>query len=167
MTEIRFVPASEKDFDGYYDIKCGDGDIFWMGFAGKPDKENLRKCFMGRLGGLENGDGGNKKIYIVKPADGGDDVWGYIQFTVDGDEIELGISISEKVQGKGIGKAAVKAAVGVLAGVKQNVFARIRDDNVRSQKCFIDNGFVKTEKYEMVDYPRSGLIKFRRYDLVR
>ncbi len=165
MTEILFVPASEKDFEGYYDIKCQDGDIFWMGFSGKPDKDNLKKCFMSRLGGL--GDhSGNKKIYIGKPADGGD-VLGYVQFTFDEDELEIGISIGEASQGKGIGKAAVKEAVKVLAGVKQKVFARIRDDNIRSQKCFLDNGFVRTDKYETVNYPRSGLVKFRRYDLIR
>ncbi|MBQ7715356.1 MAG: GNAT family N-acetyltransferase [Clostridia bacterium] len=165
MTKIRFVPASETDFEGYYDIKCGYGDIYWMGFAGKPDKEALKNCFMSRLGGLENTDGGNKRIYIVKPADGGDDVLGYIQFTFDENELEMGISISEKAQGQGVGKAAVKAAVELLSDVKQNVFVRIRDDNIRSQKCFLDNGFVRTEKYEIIDYPRSGLIKFRRYDL--
>ncbi len=167
MAEIRLVPATENDFEGYYDIKCGDGDIFWMGFAGKPDKENLRKCFLSRLGGFENKDGGNKKIYIVKPANGADDVLGYIQFTFDEKDLEIGISISEKAQGKGVGKAAVKAAVEVLSNVNQNVIARIRDDNIRSQKCFLNNGFVKTEEYEVINYPRSGLVKFRRYRLIR
>ncbi len=167
MTKIRLVPAVAADFEGYFDIKCGDGEIFWMGFAGKPDREVLKNCFMSRLGGLENADGGDKRIYIVKPEDGEDDVLGYIQFTIGENELEIGISISEKAQGKGVGKAAVKAAAEVLSGVRQNVFARIRDDNIRSQKCFLDNGFVRTEKYETVDFPRSGPIKFRRYELIK
>ena len=163
MAEIKLIPATENDFEGYYLIKCGDEDIFWMGFTSKPDRKVLKKCFLERLVKIEDAPDGGKCIYMIKPADS-DACLGYIQFTKCGDTIEIGISVGGTAQGKGIGKAAVRAALDVLSGFDVTVFARIRDDNVRSQKCFIANAFVRTEDFEPVDYPASGIVNFRKYE---
>ena len=160
--EIVLLPAAAEDFDGYYEIKSGDGDIFWMGFAGAPDREILRKCFLERLGDVGAARPGDKIIYVVKPADGGG-VLGYVQFTGFEDFVEIAISVGGRSRGAGVGRAAVKAALKLLAPLGKKTVARIRDDNVASQKCFLANGFSRTERYENVNYPRSGEVKLRTY----
>ena len=166
MEGIKLIPATDKDFEGYYNIKCGDSDIFWIGFTGKPNKENLRKCFLGRLGDVREAKPGEKRIYVANSPETGDEVLGIIQFDYGEDGIEIGISVNEKMQGKGIGKASVKAALEILSCIDARVFTRIRDDNIRSQKCFLSNGFKRTELFENVNFPQSGTIKFRTYELI-
>ena len=134
-----------------------------MGFTGKPDRENLKKCFLCRLGRIDDAEDGGKRIYIIKP-ENEEGCLGYMQFTRCGEEIEIAISVGEDSQGKGVGKEAVGCAAAILSRLGVKAVARIRDDNVRSQKCFVANGFVRTDDFEPVDYPASGTVNFRRYE---
>lgn len=162
--DVILAGSAEEDFEDYYKIKCGDSDIYWMGFEGKPDRETLYRCFMSRLGDSPLEKEGDKRIYMIKSlADGEVKNVGVIQFTIDPVGLEFGISVGEEHQGKGYGPKGVALAVELAKQYGRTVYARIRDDNYPSQQCFLKNGFVRTEEYEMVNYPRAGEEKFRKY----
>ena len=56
---------------------------------------------------------------------------------------------------RSIGTKAIRCAVEYLESIreKRETFARIREDNAASQKCFAKNGFIETNEYEVVFYP--------------
>lgn len=136
-----------EDFPFYYAHKCEREDIFWNCFKSCPDEEELRKVFLSRSRELDISVEG-KVIYTIC-----DDVYlGYIQFTVNNDDIEIGIGVIENSKGKGVGREAILLAIDLLK--EQNcgkiIFARIREDNKKSIGCFLASGFIKTDKIEIV-----------------
>ena len=152
MEDMILKIGTENDFDFYYSLKCERSDKYWMGFRENPVRQSLYECFITRIPDGQNRAGGAKLIKMISRL--GENV-GYVQFTFNDTSIELGISIAERFQGLGIGTKAIRCAVEYLEsiGEKREIFARIREDNVASQKCFAKSGFIETDKYEIVFYP--------------
>lgn len=161
---VKLLPASEGDFEAYFAIKSSDSDIFWMGYDGPPDKENLRTCFMGRLGSCPFEKPGNKRIYMI---DAEGQKAGYIQFTFGENDVESGISVLDSFRGQGIGTKAMGQAAILLKAMDRPVLVHIRDDNFASQRIHIKAGFVPTEDVVPRFYPQTGWVPYRRYDLKR
>lgn len=147
MASIRVATAD--DYEEYYKIKCGYSDIYWNGFDKKPDYNGLKKAYLNRLVNNPN-EIGSKVIYIIVSDDGVS--CGYIMFTYNENDVEIGFSIQQDYQGKGYGTMAVREALKLLQG--RTVFARIRPDNIPSQRCFEKNGFVfRRQETEEKYYP--------------
>lgn len=154
MIEIRL--ATVEDFEVYYKIKCQKSDITWTGpFACAPNRDVLMKSFLGRIDSTAE-----KQLFMI---DDGGTIKGYVVFTINNDEVELGYSVYEPYQRQGVGKAAMKLAVEKALEIRSQVFAQIRDDNIPSQKCCMSVGFKRTESSYEVDYPTIGKSQFRKY----
>lgn len=156
--------ATRDDFSDYFAHKSEASDIYWNGFEGKPNKEGLSKAFMSRIG---NHDSELPKVIYV--LDYNCKYVGYVQFT-KGAEEEIGFGVREEFQGKGFGTKAVRLAVEITTQSKTDraIFARVRDDNSISQKCFLKNGFTRTDIAEAeVYYPIEKPVLLRRYVLNR
>lgn len=150
MGRIRI--ATLEDYEVYYKIKCGYSDIYWNGFEKAPDKEGLKKSFESRLENTPN-ILGSKVLFMIENDEG--IPCGYIMFTYNETDVELGFSILEKYQGHGYGTMAVAEALKLLRG--RLVFARIRPDNIPSQRCFEKNGFqFSYQETETRFYPLDG-----------
>lgn len=145
MENVILRTASPEDFEAYYSHKSEESDIYWNGFSGKPNYEGIKGAFLGRIGELSKVENGK----CIKAIDVDGKYAGYIQFTLNDSECEIGIGVSEKYAGKGIGRKAVLLAVSEerLSDIPV-IFARIRDDNLQSQKCFLSAGFEKTDMAE-------------------
>lgn len=162
VSNVKLVPCKEEDFDDYFRVKCGESEIFWMGYAGKPKRELMRNCFMSRLGDHNLLDPGDKRIYMIKVDDKN---VGMIQFTLSDEGLEFGISIDKEEQGKGYGSAGMKLAVIEAGKYSEHCFAHIRDDNYASQKALMRAGLKRTDKFKMVDFPQTGEVAYRLYEM--
>lgn len=150
MAKLRLATAS--DFNAYYKIKCGYSDIYWNGFDAAPDRVGLYAAFEKRLRNTPDVTG-SKVIYMIEADDG--TACGYIMFTYNAADVELGFSILEKYQGRGYGTFAVQESLKLLQN--QTVFARVRPDNMPSQKCFEKSGFTLAyRETEAKYYPLDG-----------
>lgn len=91
---IGIRPANKDDFEAYYNIKCTKSDITWTGpYSIPPRKETLFDAFISRIGtGFVPG---AKCLYMIAEEDV---VKGYVMFTINQEDIELGYSIYEPFQ---------------------------------------------------------------------
>ena len=159
---VDLVPCSLSDFEDYYAIRCGESDIFWMGYEGAPERETMFKVFTSRLGDNRLELPGDKRIYMIK-ADGRN--VGFIQFTLSEEGLEFGYSVLDEERGKGYGSAGMVKAVALARRYSNCCFAHIRDDNIASQKAMKKAGLKPTEEYEMKNYPKTGMVAYRKYIL--
>lgn len=139
---LELIEGTLKNFDFYYNLKCEYSAIYWSGYEKSPQKTNLYTHYVNLLDYKEHK---NKEIYFIIS----DNVeFGYIQFTYNKNEIELGIGVSERYSGKGIGTKAINLALEKLQKKYKNmdVVAWIREDNKASERIFKNNGFFNTWK---------------------
>lgn len=128
--------ASLDDFDFYYKLKCEYSSVYWSGYNEKPSHDSL-KDFWDNI--IEENDS-NRSIYILF-----DDNMpvGYVQTVDDGQETELSMGIVEAARGKGYGTEIIRLLIKEKGN--RNYYSFVREDNFPSEKCFINNGFKKTE----------------------
>lgn len=159
MTEIR--QATLNDFDFYYQLKCEKSSVYWSGFSGIPDRNQLYAFWKHLIDGKIVG----RKIYILSvnlsPV-------GYIQVVEDNGRFELSMGIAENDRGKGYGNLIIQKAI-ELNGLRHTYYCYIREDNDTSIKSFKKNGFKKTgfsykqefgidnKEYQMNEYIRESL----------
>ena len=161
MSRISIVEASIDDFDDYYQIRCEPSDIYWMGHTSAPDYDFIFGVFLERLGPKTLSRVGEKVIYMAK--DDNDATVGFAMMSLTSIGIEIGISLFQKYQNMGYGAEIVSEIVSVAEKYGLLLFARIRDDNIASQKIFMKNGFNRTEQFEMKEFPKVGYVAFRKY----
>jgi RimJ/RimL family protein N-acetyltransferase len=167
--QIIIRPSKEAEFEMYYRVRCEPSDYTWMGFAGKPDRENLRNIFLQRLGTVDLSIVNTKIIFLAHLRNCGiaeqDDVIGFIQLSHNSDGMEIGYSVMEKYQGLGIGTELIHQSLNIARRYSDIVYAQIRDDNIASQKAVLKNGFIRTDEYVVVDWLHHGRENFRKYEL--
>lgn len=161
MEKIDLMPCIREDFEDYFEIKCGDSEIFWMGYDGKPDRDMMMHIFETRLGDNRLSLSGDKRIYMIKV--NGINV-GFIQFSLAEDGLEFGYSVMEKYQGKGYGTAGMKLAVEKAKEFSAHVYAHIRDDNIASIKAMTRAGLKATDDVKMEHFPQTGDVLYRLYE---
>ena len=161
MMNIVLKPAEPKDFEDYYEVKCGESEIFWMGYDGVPSRDLMYQVFMSRLGSLRFEKPGDKRINMIQV--NGLNV-GMIQFTLSEEGLEFGISLKESEQGKGYGTIGMKQAVDVAKQYSNYCFAHIRDDNLASQHALMKAGLKPTNCFEIKFFPQTGTVKYRKYE---
>ena len=139
-----------------------------MGHKSEPDYEKIKSCYLERLEKSRFTEFGDKKIYLIikdEEDTSGSNIIGQVLLSLDVEGIEIGISISDEYHGVGFGSNSIKLAIEIVENFSMPIYARIRDDNVASQKVFVKNGFLRTEEYIEKVYPKSGMVKFRKYIL--
>lgn len=159
---ITLEPCREADFEDYYAIRCGESDIFWMGYDGPPSREVMKDVFMSRLGGGRLALPGDKRINMIK-ADGRN--VGFIQYTITDEGLEFGYSVLDGERGRGYGSAAMQIAVREARKYCETCVAHIRDDNIASQRAMMKAGLVPTDDVELKLFPRTGYVGYRKYIL--
>lgn len=162
MVNVTVEPCIESDFDDYYAIRCGESDIFWMGYDGPPEREMMKKVFLSRLGGNCLEKPGDKRIYMIKADDRN---VGFIQFSLSDEGLEFGYSVLDQERGKGYGSSGMTCAVRMAKQFSDYCFAHIRDDNIASQKAMMEAGLKPTDEYEMRPFPKTGMVAYRKYVL--
>lgn len=159
---IQLKPATTNDFEDYFSIRCGESDIFWMGYDGPPARVPMRAVFMNRLGDSPLERPGDKRIYMIN-ADGRN--VGFIQMTLNDDGLEFGYSVLDQERGRGYGSAGIKQAVKIAYQYSSHCIAHIRDDNIAPQKAMMHAGLIPTEEVEMKFFPKTGMVGYRKYVL--
>ena len=161
-SNIRLKPSALGDFDDYYAIRCGESDIYWMGFDGPPERMVMEKVFKERLGNNRFAQPGDKRIYMIQVDERN---VGFIQFSLSNEGLEFGYSVLDQERGKGYGSAGIKQAVDIAKLCCDHCFAQIRDDNIASQKAMGRAGFKRTDSFIVKDFPHAKNVKYRKYIL--
>lgn len=161
MSRIRLLGATIDDFEDYYRIRCEPSDIYWMGHTSAPDYKMIYGVFSERLGSKTLSAVGDKVIYMAKETN--NKTVGFTMLSMTDSGTEIGISLFQKFQGFGFGTEIISETLFLALNHGATVYARIRDDNIASQRIFIKNGFVRTDQYEMKQYPQVGYVAFRTY----
>jgi RimJ/RimL family protein N-acetyltransferase len=150
-TKVIIMPAKADEFEMYYRVRCERTDYTWGGFAGKPDRENLKNVFMQRVETVDLSIVDAKKIFLAyvcnSDVEEKSETVGFIQISHNCDGMEIGYSIMEKYQGLGMGTEMVKCALEIAEKYSDIVYAQIRDDNIASQRVVLKNAFVRTDEY--------------------
>ena len=162
--QITLIDTTMDMFDDYFKMKCDETDMYWNGYASPPNEEGLKKVFESRLSSVPFHDVGDRRIYFIHLQDQNKNI-GFMQLRMHSDAVELGYSILQPYQGRGYGTKGLELGVKRALEHGKKVFARIRDDNIPSQRIALKNGFIRTDNYELVDYPSYDdmNIKFRVY----
>lgn len=138
-----------EDFERYFQIKSDPVAILWSGFATAPDKEKLRKHFLGLLNNIQAG----KKHLFYLMEEGTDSLIGYELMTeLSADTVESsGHSILSSWQKKGMGTKLY-----ALLNEKARAFGYkyfigwVSENNIGCIKNLERNGFVRTEESRVV-----------------
>jgi len=146
LKDVIIKKTTLSDFDFFCQIKSEPSVIYWSGFKKKPNCTQLKKWFKKIL--LTKRAFLNKKriIYIIHYAG---EKAGFFYFDIlNKNTIEISIAISEKFQGKGLGRTALKKIIKMIKRdyKKPAIIAWIFDINIASINVFTRNGFFPTDE---------------------
>lgn len=158
---VRLKPAEEKDFEDYYEVKCGQSEILWMGYDGIPARDMMERVFHSRLGSCRFERPGDKRIFMIQ-ADGKN--VGMIQFSLSEEGLEFGLSVKESEQRKGYASVGMQQAVEIARAYSDHLFVHIRDDNTGSIRACMSAGLKPTDDVELKEFHKAGLVPYRKYE---
>jgi RimJ/RimL family protein N-acetyltransferase len=147
MGEIEIRKAAETDFDFFFSIKCDEDNVYWTGHILPPLRDNLYRFFCSQI---QHQDLVTRRtIFIVERKRDGASV-GYLYLDPTGkDSAEVSIGIMRPFSGRGLGRQAVRELCNLAWKFGfENIFAMVREDNLRSQRMFQHAGFKKTEIFQ-------------------
>lgn len=148
MGEISVRKAAEPDFDFFYSMKCDEDNIYWAGHTLPPSREGLHGFFSTNI---QNQDVLSKRtIFIVEELSDSQRV-GYLYLDpIGADSAEISIGIMQAFSGQGYGRRAVCELCNLAyrLGFK-NIYAMVREDNLKSQSMFRHADFEKTELFRL------------------
>lgn len=160
--EVRL--GGPSDFADYLQIKSSLEDMYWMGFDKSPEPEKLKEIYLNRIHSAQLTKNNDKAIFIIRYYNDNSKLnVGYIQAILNNGEIELGYSVLKEYQNLGISTEALKQIIKLYDQKNIQIIAKIRDDNIASQKCALKLNFIKTNDCQKIDYPIVGDILLRRY----
>ena len=160
--EVRL--GGPSDFADYLQIKSSLEDMYWMGFDKSPEPEKLKEIYLNRIHFAQLTKNNDKAIFIIRYYNDNSKLnVGYIQAILNNGEIELGYSVLKEYQNLGISTEALKQIIKLYDQKNIQIIAKIRDDNIASQKCALKLNFIKTNDCQKIDYPIVGDILLRRY----
>lgn len=129
--------ASELDYDGYYQIKSDEKNVFWGGWATAPNYETFKNVFISRISDTQR----REYVCII---DG--QIVGYLAAVILDSKIEISYGIRSIYSGQGIATALIGFAVDEFTD--KTIIAWVSEQNIGSQKCLLKNGFIKSEDFE-------------------
>lgn len=146
MGEISIRKAEESDFVFFYSIKCEEENIYWAGHTLPPTHEKLFSFFSTYI---QNQDVLSRRtIFIVEELSDGQRV-GYLYLDpIESGSAEISIGIMQAFAGRGFGRKAVCELCDLAYGLGfNNIFAMVREDNLRSQRMFHNAGFEQNDSF--------------------
>ncbi|GKX65528.1 GNAT family N-acetyltransferase [Inconstantimicrobium mannanitabidum] len=165
MEKVHLEKLIIDDFEDYYNLKCEKQNIFWTNNLEKPNKEKLFQWFTEQMGNK------NRVILGLKYIENRR-VIGYVYLDFVGAKselIELSYALSEEYINRGLGTRIVGLAINycrdTYISVKK-IQCWVLEDNVRSRKCLINNGFIKKEDEKVIlFYPENRMKKMNLFKL--
>lgn len=158
--ELYLEEATLEDFAFFYQVKSEAENLYWCGYLEKPKEENLLNFWNKTLKDKKK----QRRIYICKVQA---QSVGYVYLDrVEENGYEISVAIRDSEAGKGFGREAVRQAVILAQSEAPNeIFAYIREDNIRSQKLFERVGFQKQNQCRLLSLENcdkeSKLWKYR------
>ena len=161
MGEISIRKAEEADFDFYYLIRCDEDNLYWTGHASPPLRDSLHDFFSSHIRG--RGGSGKRLIFIAEEKCSGRKI-GYLYLDpVDGDTAEISVAILQDFSGRGFGRQAVAELCDfAYSRGFTNLYAMVRDDNLRSQRMFRHAGFEKSGTFAQHPNLKVNMIRFAK-----
>lgn len=150
MSKLTYKLATLSDFEDLYRIKCDKENIAWGGFTQAPEKDSFYQWYQRQLAS------DCRWIYLVY-----EDEDPCAFFYIDKvDEISYeasGSGVISQFTGKGIGTYTVRVRLEIIQELGgKKCITWISEDNIASYKRFINEGFVRTEEYEIRNFPLLG-----------
>lgn len=162
--KIVLAETKEDNYGDYYQVRCSPADIYWNGYTGPPDFVKFRSLYLERLSSAAFQNPEDRRLYLIQRIEEGEHrTVGFIQLIRRIDCVEIGYSVLEQYQKRGYAFMALKQAIELAKKHNEHICVRIRDDNLPSQKVALKAGFVRTETYELQEYPQAGEVKLRKY----
>lgn len=162
---IYLSPLIEDEFEEYYKLKCQDDNLFWTNYIKKPNKINIFDWCKNQLTRKE------REIFLVKRI-GIDDVVGYayIDYVDEADNTyEISYAISNIVMGQGYGTELVRLLTDYCYhkyGTINELHAWVLENNIKSQKCLLRNGWIETiEQKEIFFLPSKDIKLMKKFIL--
>lgn len=148
--EVRLATA--KDYQEYHSIRSEPQNLYWLGYDKAPNHETFKPWFLKRL------EDSSRNIYMLFEEGF---CCGSLNIDLYHDHAFIGYSIKNDFQGKGLATAAVKQAQKII---KQDLSlfetrAWVNENNKASAKVLTNNGFSKTDTFEM----RNRLGQMEKY----
>ncbi len=143
--KLIFKKCSKEDFEDFYILRCDKENIYWTGHNKEPNKDNLYGWYMEQL------KRDDRIMFIVK-ADELDEPAGYLYLDIIENEAGIGYGVNSVYKNNGFGTKIISYSkeyvLEVLLKDKKinKVFGWIFEENYPSIKCFLKNGFVKTNE---------------------
>ncbi|MCU6753622.1 GNAT family N-acetyltransferase [Bovifimicola ammoniilytica] len=142
---INISVAKDSEFKEYYAIRCEKSNIYWSGYHNPPDYDIMKKCYSQRTEKDRFSEIGDKRVYFIRE-NINNQVVGFIQLSIMADGIEMGYGIKEKFQGNHYATEAIKLAIEEAQNISDNIYVKIRENNVASQKAVLNNNFIPSDK---------------------
>lgn len=165
--KVTLIETSADNYEEYYHVRCSPADIYWNGHTSPPEYETFRKLFLSRLSSARFTQPEDRRLYLIRLEEENlFQVVGFVQLIKHEEYVEIGYSVIEAYQKRGIASVALKSAISLARMHDKRICVRIRDDNIASQKVAMKNGFVRTDVYEICEYSNAGKVKLRTYRLM-
>lgn len=150
-----------KDFEGFYNIKSEEDNMFWTNHLEKPEKMEL-------LNWCERQMKNKERIFLLQKLKNSNEIIGYGYIDIDGkDRAELSYGVSSNYSGQGYGTELIALLVEYIKEKlkdKKEIFAWILENNFRSQAIVKKNNFIdKKEKKELFFLGENKIINFIKF----
>ncbi len=129
--------ANEEDYEGYYQIKSDETNVFWGGWATAPNYDAFKKVFMSRISDSQR----REYVCIID-----EQIVGYLAVVILDSKVEISYGVKSSYSGQGIATSLIGFAVGEFTD--KTIIAWVSEKNIGSQKCLLKNGFLKSEENE-------------------
>lgn len=129
--------ANANDYDGYYQIKSDEKNVFWGGWTTAPDYESFKNVFMSRISDSQ------RREYVCV-IDG--QIVGYLAAVLLDSLVEISYGVKSDFSGQGVATSLIGFVVSEFAD--KTLIAWVSEKNIGSQKCLLKNGFLKSEEQE-------------------
>lgn len=154
ISSVHLEKARIDDFGFYLRLKSEPTAVYWSGFSSPPEQKVLFDFWEKYVA-----DNDERQLLILC---NGNTPLGYVQAVFDEEWIGLSMGISEQYRSKGYGKKIIASAIEYY-DCCNDFFCFIRCDNNASKKCFMANGFIKSESGYDLFFPLDN----REYTMER
>ena len=164
--EILLSETTVDSYDEYYKVRCSPADVYWNGYDSPPDYDSFREIYLSRLSSARFTEPEDRRLYLIKlKSDANPQTVGFVQLIKHSDSVEIGYTVVEEYQRRGIATEALRLAIELAKEHSENICVKIRDDNIASQGVAKKNGFIPTSATEPRNSPGGGTMLLRKYML--
>ena len=153
-SDIELIETSKELYDQYFAIRSDRTDIYWNGYDSPPDYDSFREIYLSRLSSARFTEPEDRRLYLIRlKTDAEPKTVGFAQLIKHSDSVEIGYTVVEEYQRRGIATEALRLAIELAKEHSENICVKIRDDNIASQGVAKKNGFIPTSATEPRNSP--------------